>query len=144
MKIDFTPNLNVSFPQTYVSKVLISINPYKNIDGLYSPEKIELYRADSKEYLPPHLYAIANRIMKNICETKPQSILLTGESGSGKTNSINNLLIFLCSSSYSAAIKQKITAASTVFEQFGNARTMFNTNSSRFTKLTEVTICLYY
>lgn len=130
------------FSQTYVSNVLIAINPYKNINGLYSQGKIESYRADSKYQLPPHLYAIANRIIRNINQKKPQSILLTGETGSGKTKSINHLLSFLCHSSFSNEVRNKAAATSIVFEQFGNAQTSFNKNSSRFTKLTEVIISM--
>lgn len=122
-----------------------------------------MYRLDLKDELPPHLYAIgyysfiiafglqvaiaqiinimivsANRVLRNISLQRPQSILLTGETGSGKTKSSTVLLSFLQFSSLSIDVKSTITAAGIIFEAFGNAQTNFNTNSSRFTKLTKV------
>lgn len=71
---------------------------------------------------------------------KPQSILFTGESGAGKTRSARHILSFLGFSSFSNDVKERLSAANTIFELFGNAKTCFNENSSRFTKLTEVNI----
>lgn len=52
--------INISFfiQQTYIANVLIAINPYKVINTLYSQERIEMYRVDLNDELPPHLYAI--------------------------------------------------------------------------------------
>lgn len=71
---------------------------------------------------------------------KQQTILLTGESGSGKTRSTMHLLSFLSHTSSSFQVKNHIFAANSIFESFGNAQTYFNKNSSRFTKLTEVSV----
>lgn len=80
----------------------------------------------------------ANRILRNISFQRPQSIVLTGETGSGKTNSSSHLLSFLGFSSLSHDVRDEIYAAGILFEAFGNAQTNFNINSSRFTKLTKV------
>lgn len=52
--------------QTYVAKVLIAINPYRNLNGLYCEEKVRSYRDDFNDELPPHLYALGNIIRHNI------------------------------------------------------------------------------
>lgn len=65
----------------------------------------------------------------------PQSIVLTGETGSGKTKSAMHLLLFI---SKSTKVADRVTAINLIFETFGNAKTCHNRNSSRFTKLTEV------
>lgn len=80
----------------------------------------------------------ASAVLRNTSVQNPQSILLTGETGSGKTKSSMHLLSFLGLSSLSLNMKNMVTAAGIVFEAFGNAQTKFNMNSSRFTKLTKV------
>lgn len=70
----------------------------------------------------------------------PQSILLTGETGAGKTKSAMHILSFLGYSSLADHIKEQFSAANLIFELFGNAATSLNKNSSRFTKLTEVSV----
>lgn len=132
--------------------MLIAVNPYKNINGLYSDEKIKCYQTNNDENLPPHLFAIgelsindvfinthwnvilvaANRIIQRL--ERPQSIIFTGESGSGKTKSAAHLSTFLGSNK----IKQSIAGANSIFELFGNAATSLNGNSSRFSKIIEV------
>lgn len=101
-------------------------------------ETIQLYREDLNDVLPPHLYAIANRIIQRINLERPQSILLTGETGSGKTKSAMQILTYLGHLSLSDLTKQRISAANYIFDLFGNAGTYFNENSSRFTKLIKV------
>lgn len=81
-----------------------------------------------------------NRIIQRIAIEKPQSILLTGESGSGKTKSARHILSFFGYSSLSDHTKERFSNANTIFELFGNATTSYNKNSSRFTKLTEANI----
>lgn len=83
-------------------------------------------------------YLSANRIIRKIAPDKPQTILLTGESGAGKTKSAKHILSFFGYESLSDDIKKCCCAANTIFESFGNAGTTFNKDSSRFTKLTEV------
>lgn len=67
----------------------------------------------------------------------PQSVILTGESGSGKTKNTEHLLSFFCNSYKDL---HRVSATNLILELFGNAKTAFNENSSRFTKLTQVII----
>lgn len=81
--------------------------------------------------------------MRRIGPDRPQSILLTGETGSGKTQSAVHMLLFLGYSNLSDHIKRSFSAANLIFEWFGNAATGLNKNSSRFTKLTKVNITFF-
>lgn len=85
-----------------------------------------------------NLLFVANRIIQP--KGRPQSIILTGVSGAGKTESASHILSFIGESSLSNQIKESISAANHIFALFGNASTGLNKNSSRFTKLTEVSI----
>lgn len=79
---------------------------------------------------------LAYEAFKNLkCLRKNQSIIITGVSGSGKTESGKHILDFLCQAKSDS---QNVIAAAPIFEAFGNARTRANTNSSRYCKLVEV------
>ncbi|ETN65262.1 myosin vi [Anopheles darlingi] len=125
---------------TYVAHILIAVNPYKEINGLYSPETLKRYSGRSIGELPPHVYAIADKAIRDMRVLKmSQSIIVSGESGAGKTESTKYLLKFLCDTSATAGpIEQKILDANPILEAFGNAKTTRNNNSSRFGKFIEV------
>lgn len=127
--------------QTYVANILIAVNPYKEISELYSPQSIKRYQGKSLGEQPPHVFAIADKAFRDMKVLKQsQSIIVSGESGAGKTESTKHLLRYLCDS-YGAAvgpIEQKILDANPVLEAFGNAKTTRNNNSSRFGKFIEV------
>lgn len=80
---------------------------------------------------------LAAEILRNI-PSGPQSIILTGESGSGKTSSIAHILSFFFNSYTSEHADERVMAAYELTEFFGNAKTCLNDNSSRFTKITNV------
>lgn len=82
------------------------------------------------------LVPTANVVMRNMMSSHSQSILLTGESGSGKTENTNQILKFL--SRDSSKFKDHVEATNILLELFGNAKTYNNGNSSRFTKLSKV------
>nr|CAI5863965.1 unnamed protein product [Callosobruchus analis] len=126
---------------TYVANILIAVNPYSEIPSLYSPEIIRNYKGKSLGQLPPHVFAIADKAYRDMQVLKQsQSIIVSGESGAGKTESTKHLLKFLCHNwgEESGLLEQKILDANPVLEAFGNAKTTRNNNSSRFGKFIEV------
>ncbi|XP_050079462.1 myosin heavy chain 95F [Anopheles maculipalpis] len=125
---------------TYVANILIAVNPYKEIPDLYSKTTLKRYSGKSIGELPPHVYAIADKAIRDMRVLKiSQSIIVSGESGAGKTESTKYLLKFLCDSVAAAGpIEQKILDANPILEAFGNAKTTRNNNSSRFGKFIEV------
>ncbi|XP_046804371.1 myosin heavy chain 95F isoform X2 [Lucilia cuprina] len=125
---------------TYVANILIAVNPYRDLNDLYAPATIKKYNGRSLGELPPHVFAIADKAIRDMRVYKAsQSIIVSGESGAGKTESTKYLLKYLCHSHDSAGpIEQKILDANPVLEAFGNAKTTRNNNSSRFGKFIEV------
>ncbi|XP_058443586.1 myosin heavy chain 95F isoform X1 [Malaya genurostris] len=125
---------------TYVANILIAVNPYKEIRDLYSKATIKRYNGKSLGELPPHVYAIADKAIRDMRVLKvSQSIIVSGESGAGKTESTKYLLRYLCDAAATAGpIEQKILDANPILEAFGNAKTTRNNNSSRFGKFIEV------
>lgn len=89
--------------QTFNGKVLISINPFDNID-IYSTELIASYKKNPFDQ-PAHIYSLGGICLKFLNQSKnPQSIIITGESGAGKTEATKILLKFLCSETRLAQI----------------------------------------
>ncbi|XP_008201419.1 myosin heavy chain 95F isoform X1 [Tribolium castaneum] len=126
---------------TYVANILIAVNPYKDIPQLYSPQTIKNYQGKSLGQMPPHVFAIADKAFRDMKTLKQsQSIIVSGESGAGKTESTKHLLKYLCVNwgAQAGPIEQKILDANPVLEAFGNAKTTRNNNSSRFGKFMEV------
>lgn len=94
-------------------------------------------------YLTKFLICLAKEAIQNLMmRNKSQTILLTGESGSGKTESSRHLVKFLCHSNHdldeATQIKERITNVNIVLDFFGNSKMLYNDNSSRFSKLTKV------
>ncbi|XP_076028705.1 myosin heavy chain 95F jaguar isoform X2 [Oratosquilla oratoria] len=126
---------------TYVANILIAVNPYFEIKNLYSMETIDKYQGKSLGQMPPHVFAIADKAFRDMKVLKQsQSIIVSGESGAGKTESTKYILRYLCSSwgSKAGPLEQKILDANPVLEAFGNAKTTRNNNSSRFGKFIEI------
>ncbi|XP_011152239.2 myosin heavy chain 95F isoform X1 [Harpegnathos saltator] len=126
---------------TYVANILIAVNPYCEVKDLYSPETIKAYQGKSLGETPPHVFAIGDKAFRDMKVLKQsQSIIVSGESGAGKTESTKYLLRYLCDlwGSTAGPIEQKILDANPVLEAFGNAKTKRNNNSSRFGKFMEV------
>uniref|UniRef100_A0A6Q2WTY4 Myosin X, like 1 n=1 Tax=Esox lucius TaxID=8010 RepID=A0A6Q2WTY4_ESOLU len=130
---------------TNIGSILAAVNPYKMISGLYSPAVVEQYSKHHLGELPPHIFAVANECYRCLWKRHDsQCVLISGESGAGKTESTKLLLQFLSVMSQNSAgtppsekttrVEQAIIQSSPIMEAFGNAKTVYNNNSSRFGK----------
>uniref|UniRef100_A0A8C7D5P1 Unconventional myosin-VI n=1 Tax=Oncorhynchus kisutch TaxID=8019 RepID=A0A8C7D5P1_ONCKI len=125
---------------TFVANILIAVNPYYDIPKLYAPETIKQYHGRSLGTLPPHVYAIADKAYRDMRVLKmSQSIIVSGESGAGKTENTKFVLRLLITRNlWSQDIDERIVEANPLLEAFGNAKTVRNNNSSRFGKFVEI------
>ncbi|XP_049870051.1 myosin heavy chain 95F isoform X2 [Pectinophora gossypiella] len=126
---------------TYVANILLAVNPYEDIKDMYSSPTIKKYQGKSLGDLPPHVFAIADKAFRDMKSLKQsQSIIVSGESGAGKTESTKYILKYLCDlwAKGAGPVEQKILDANPILEAFGNAKTTRNNNSSRFGKFMEV------
>eukprot|EP00127_Corallochytrium_limacisporum_P001574 Clim_evm27s66 gene=Clim_evmTU27s66 len=125
---------------TAIGTILVAMNPYKMIDGLYGPDVINTYRGTKIGDKDPHVYAVANEAYTNLRQNREsQCILISGESGAGKTENSKHVLQYLNAMSGAGGdIEEKILQSSPILEAFGNAKTVFNNNSSRFGKFISI------
>uniref|UniRef100_A0AAQ4S8T2 Unconventional myosin-VI n=1 Tax=Gasterosteus aculeatus aculeatus TaxID=481459 RepID=A0AAQ4S8T2_GASAC len=125
---------------TYVANILIAVNPYYDIHKLYGLDAIKTYQGKSLGTLPPHVYAIADKAYRDMKVLKmSQSIIVSGESGAGKTENTKFVLRYLTTTYGSGQdIDERIVEANPLLEAFGNAKTVRNNNSSRFGKFVEI------
>ncbi|XP_054900866.1 unconventional myosin-IXAa isoform X5 [Poeciliopsis prolifica] len=138
-------NLRSRFRQekiyTYVGSILIVINPFKFLP-IYNPKYVKMYDNHTLGDLEPHIYAVADVAYHAMLRRqKNQCIVISGESGSGKTQSTNFLIHHLTALSqkgFASGVEQIILGAGPVLEAFGNAKTAHNNNSSRFGKFIQV------
>ncbi|XP_043350366.1 unconventional myosin-IXa isoform X15 [Dermochelys coriacea] len=138
-------NLRNRFKQekiyTYVGSILIVINPFKFLP-IYNPKYVKMYDNHQLGKLEPHIYAVADVAYHAMLQRrKNQCIVISGESGSGKTQSTNFLIHHLTALSqkgFVSGVEQIILGAGPVLEAFGNAKTAHNNNSSRFGKFIQV------
>lgn len=131
---------------TYSGLFLVAINPYCNVK-LYTQEYINLYHGSPREDNKPHIFGIAEEAyQKLLTDKRDQSILVTGESGAGKTENTKKILQYLASitsedklvSSGSESFELKILQSNPILESFGNSQTVRNNNSSRFGKFIKI------
>lgn len=128
---------------TYSGLFLVAINPYKALP-IYDQASLKRFHSyNQDERLPPHIFAIAENTHRNlVANGKDQSILVTGESGAGKTENTKKVIQYLSLISTSAEehneIHEKILRANPILESFGNAKTVKNNNSSRFGKFIKI------
>ncbi|XP_015282170.1 PREDICTED: unconventional myosin-IXb [Gekko japonicus] len=126
---------------TYVGSILIAINPFQFLP-IYNPKYVQLYQNHQLGKLEPHIFAIADVAYYTMLKKRiNQCIVISGESGSGKTQSTNFLihcLTALSQKGYASGVERTILGAGPVLEAFGNAKTAHNNNSSRFGKFIQV------
>ncbi|XP_045083104.1 unconventional myosin-IXAb isoform X3 [Coregonus clupeaformis] len=126
---------------TYVGSILIVINPFQFLP-IYNPKYVKMYDNHALGKLEPHIYAVADVAYHAMLQRRRnQCIVISGESGSGKTQSTNFLIHHLTALSqkgFASGVEQIILGAGPVLEAFGNAKTAHNNNSSRFGKFIQV------
>uniref|UniRef100_A0A8C4Z8G1 Myosin IXA n=1 Tax=Gadus morhua TaxID=8049 RepID=A0A8C4Z8G1_GADMO len=138
-------NLRSRFRQewiyTYVGTILIVINPFKFLP-IYNPKHVKMYDNHTLGEMEPHIYAVADVAYHAMLQRRRnQCVVISGESGSGKTQSTNFLIHHLTALSqkgFASGVEQIILGAGPVLEAFGNAKTAHNNNSSRFGKFIQV------
>ncbi|XP_028276644.1 unconventional myosin-Ic isoform X1 [Parambassis ranga] len=142
----FIENLRRRFREnliyTYIGSVLVSVNPYKELE-IYSKQQMERYRGVSFYEISPHIYALSDNTYRAMrTERKDQCILISGESGAGKTEASKKILLYYAvtcpTNNHMAALGDCLLQSNPVLESFGNAKTLRNDNSSRFGKYMDV------
>ncbi|MQL72214.1 hypothetical protein Taro_004528 [Colocasia esculenta] len=120
---------------TKAGPVLVAVNPFKHV-LLYGNDFIEAYRRKSVD--SPHVYAIADTAMREMIRDEVnQSIIISGESGAGKTETAKIAMQYLASLGGGSGIEYEILQTNPILEAFGNAKTARNDNSSRFSRVVQ-------
>jgi myosin protein heavy chain len=134
---------------TYSGLFLVTVNPYCPLP-IYTQEYVNMYKGRSREDTKPHIFAMADEAFRNLVdEGENQSILVTGESGAGKTENTKKVIQYLAAvapsespvknrGSQHSNLSAQILRANPILEAFGNAQTVRNNNSSRFGKFIRI------
>ncbi|KAI1827544.1 P-loop containing nucleoside triphosphate hydrolase protein [Xylaria intraflava] len=138
---------------TYSGIVLIATNPFARVDSLYVPGMVQVYAGKQRETQAPHLFAIAEEaFIKMIKDGRNQTVVVSGESGAGKTVSAKYIMRYFATrespdnpggrlmkgAEAMSETEEQILATNPIMEAFGNAKTTRNDNSSRFGKYIEI------
>ena len=142
-------NLEVRFKAkliyTYSGLFCIVVNPYKRYP-IYTQTVVKMYLGKRRNEVPPHLWAITETAYRNMLQNgKNQSMLITGESGAGKTENTKKVISYLAmvassgkKSGKKVSLEDQIVATNPILESYGNAKTSRNDNSSRFGKFIRI------
>ncbi|GCC28043.1 hypothetical protein chiPu_0006469 [Chiloscyllium punctatum] len=135
---------------TYSGLFCVTVNPYKWLP-VYDPAVVVAYRGKKRQEAPPHIFSISdNAYQFMLNDRENQSILITGESGAGKTVNTKRVIQYFASiaasgdlhkkkdSKMKGTLEDQIIQANPLLEAFGNAKTMRNDNSSRFGKFIRI------
>uniref|UniRef100_A0A671PJS2 Unconventional myosin-Va-like n=1 Tax=Sinocyclocheilus anshuiensis TaxID=1608454 RepID=A0A671PJS2_9TELE len=121
--------------------ILVAINPYESLQ-IYGSDIINAYSGQNMGDMDPHIFAVSEEAYKQMArDEKNQSIIVSGESGAGKTVSAKYAMRYFATvsgSSAEASVEEKVLASSPIMEAIGNAKTTRNDNSSRFGKYIEI------
>ncbi|XP_032205549.1 myosin-IIIa isoform X2 [Mustela erminea] len=124
----------------YVGDILIALNPFQSL-GLYSTQHSKLYIGAKRTANPPHIFAMADLGYQSmVTYNSDQCIVISGESGAGKTESAHLLVqqLTVLGKANNRTLQEKILQVNNLVEAFGNASTIINDNSSRFGKYLEM------
>ena len=130
---------------TYSGLFCIVVNPYKRYP-MYTDRVVKMYLGKRRNEVPPHLWAITETAYRNmLTNTKDQAMLITGESGAGKTENTKKVISYLAAVAASGkktgkkvSLEDQIVATNPILESYGNAKTSRNDNSSRFGKFIRI------
>lgn len=135
---------------TYSGLFLVTVNPYCPLP-IYGQDQVNLYKGRARDETKPHVFAMADEAFRNLVdEGANQSILVTGESGAGKTENTKKVIQYLAAVATSETprarsgahqesnLSEQILRANPILEAFGNAQTVRNNNSSRFGKFIRI------
>ncbi|CAK9016974.1 unnamed protein product [Durusdinium trenchii] len=127
---------------TFTGPILIALNPFKGIPNLYDEDVLRSFMS-TKPSSKPHVFNTANATYRGICDRKKsQTVLISGESGAGKTETTKFVMKFLAMAGASDGevtnVEKQVLESNPLLEAFGNARTLRNDNSSRFGKFIEL------
>merc|ERR1719262_2187145 len=130
---------------TYSGLFVVVVNPYKRYP-IYTTTVIKIYLGKRRNEVPPHLWAITETAYRNMLQNlKNQSMLITGESGAGKTENTKKVISYLAQVAASGkktgkkvSLEDQIVATNPILESYGNAKTARNDNSSRFGKFIRI------
>ncbi|NXG90189.1 MYH1B protein, partial [Stercorarius parasiticus] len=138
---------------TYSGLFCVTVNPYKWLP-VYNPEVVLAYRGKKRQEAPPHIFSISdNAYQFMLTDRENQSILITGESGAGKTVNTKRVIQYFATiaasgdkkkeeqqptSKMQGTLEDQIISANPLLEAFGNAKTVRNDNSSRFGKFIRI------
>lgn len=126
----------------YIGHVLVVVNPYKWLN-IYDEQSMRAYTHKARIDVPPHVFATAEETYRTmISEEDNQCVIISGESGAGKTEASKQIQNYIASVSGSGAgvdkVKRTFLESNPLLEAFGNAKTLRNNNSSRFGKYFEL------
>uniref|UniRef100_A0A8C8RTN9 Myosin motor domain-containing protein n=1 Tax=Pelusios castaneus TaxID=367368 RepID=A0A8C8RTN9_9SAUR len=126
---------------TYCGIILVAINPYQQLP-IYEEPVIYAYSGQNMGDMDPHIFAVAEEAYKQMSRNhENQSLIISGESGAGKTASAKHAMRYFATvggSLSDTSMEEKVLASSPIMEAFGNAKTTRNDNSSRFGKYVEI------
>uniref|UniRef100_A0A6Q2Z0L4 Methyl-CpG binding domain protein 3b n=1 Tax=Esox lucius TaxID=8010 RepID=A0A6Q2Z0L4_ESOLU len=133
--------LDYSSIYTYCGIVLVALNPYDQLP-IYGEEVIDAYSGQDMADMEPHIFSVAEEAYRTMTrEEKNQSIIISGESGAGKTVSAKFTMRYFAvvgGAAQQTSVEERVLASNPIMESFGNAKTTRNNNSSRFGKYIEI------